>query len=202
MKKYMVVDPRIRGKINDLIEQPMVIRVTKFNEDAARDFAEDIGKAHQTHQPVVPVVIDSYGGQVYSLLDMISQIKSSRLPVATIVTGKAMSCGAMLFMFGAPGMKYMSEDATLMIHPVSTNNVGKVEEVKASTKETDRLNQRIFRMAANELGLKENYFLEEIHRRKQAEWYLTAKEAKKLKIADHVGTPELRVKISLEYEFR
>lgn len=202
MKKYMVVDPRIKGKLNDLIEQPLVIRVTRFNEDAAKDFAEDVGRAHQTHQPVIPVVIDSYGGQIYSLLDMISMIKSSHLPVATVVTGKAMSCGAMLFMFGDNRMRYMAEDATLMIHPVSTNQGGKVEEVKASTKETDRLNQHIFRMAARAIGLKEDFFLKEIHDRDQAEWYMTAKEAKKLNIANHIGTPELRVKISLEYEFR
>lgn len=199
MKKYLVVDPRIRGKINDLIDQPIIIRVTKFNEDSAKDFADDMGKAHQTHQPVIPVVIDSYGGQVYSLLDMISQIKAAHLPVITIVTGKAMSCGAMLFMFGKK--RYISEDATLMIHPVSSNNGGKVEEVKASTNETDRLNQRIFRMAAQELNLKPNFFLQEIQKRQQAEWYLTSKEAKRLNIASHIGTPELRVKISLEYEF-
>ena len=72
---------------------PVIIRVNKFDEDAASEFAAKIGLAHNTGQKIIPVVIDSYGGQVYSLMSMIAAIKASELPVATIVEGKAMSCG-------------------------------------------------------------------------------------------------------------
>ena len=115
--------------IDDL---PVVLRVRKFDEAAAKEFSSYVSKAQNTGQPVLPVIIDSYGGQVYSLMSMISDIKHSRIPVATIVQGKAMSCGAILFSFGAEGMRYMDPDATVMIHDVSSMDRGKVEEIKAS----------------------------------------------------------------------
>ena len=105
-------------------------------------FLSLINKAQNSGQPVIPVIIDSYGGQVYSLMSMISDIKHSKIPVATIVQGKAMSCGAILFSFGTEGYRYMDPDATLMIHDVSSMEIGKVEEIKASAEETERLNQK------------------------------------------------------------
>ena len=108
---------------------PVVIRVRKFTEDAAKEFSELMRKAHTTGQPVIPIIIDSYGGQVYSLMSMISDIQHSRIPVATIVQGKAMSCGAILFSFGVDGMRYMDPDATVRIHDVSSMSWGKVEEI-------------------------------------------------------------------------
>ena len=71
-----------------------------------------------------------------------------------------MSCGAILFSFGAPGKRYMDPDATLMIHDVSSMSWGKVEEVKVSAEETDRLNQKIYHMMAENCGQAEDYFLE------------------------------------------
>ena len=66
---------------------------------------------------------------------MISSIKTSKIPVATIVQGKAMSCGAILFSFGEEGRRFMDPNATLMIHDVSSGQLGKVEEV--TSKEAD-----------------------------------------------------------------
>ena len=102
--------------IDDL---PVVARITKFDEASAKAFSSIVSKAQNTGQPVLPVIIDSYGGQVYSLMSMISNIKHSRIPVATIIEGKAMSCGAILFSFGEEGMRYIDPDATVMIHEVS-----------------------------------------------------------------------------------
>ena len=125
---------------------PIVIRVNKFDEASAKSFSAQMSRAQNSGQTIVPVIIDSYGGQVYSLMSMISDIKHSRLPVATIVQGKAMSCGAILFSFGAPGKRFMDPDATVMIHDVSSMEYGKVEEIKASAEETERLNQKIYHM--------------------------------------------------------
>ena len=81
----------------ELNRSPVIIRVNKFDEKSAQEFSEKMSDAHNTGQPVIPIVIDSYGGQVYSLMAMISEIEHAELPVATIVEGKAMSCGAILF---------------------------------------------------------------------------------------------------------
>ena len=80
----------------ELQHQPVIIRVNKFDEAAAKDFNNRMAAAQSTGQKVVPVVIDSYGGQVYSLMSMISAIKSSDLPVAAADVGRSKNLKQML----------------------------------------------------------------------------------------------------------
>ena len=185
--------------IDDL---PVVIRVNKFDETAAKNFSASMTKAQNTGQPVVPVIIDSYGGQVYSLMSMISDIQHSKIPVATIVQGKAMSCGAILFSFGAEGKRFMDPDATLMIHDVSSMSWGKVEEVKVSAEETDRLNKKIYHMMAENCGQHEEYFLEIVHEKGHADWFLDAKECKEHKLANHLLVPDMKIEAKVRVDFK
>tara|TARA_R100000008_G_C3553351_1_gene151750 strand:- start:478 stop:1083 length:606 start_codon:yes stop_codon:yes gene_type:complete len=184
--------------IDDL---PVIIRVRKFDEVAAKEFSTLMMKAQNSGQPIVPVIIDSYGGQVYSLMSMISDIRHSKIPVATIVQGKAMSCGAILFSFGAEGHRYMDPDSTLMIHDVSSMNWGKVEEVKASADETERLNKKVYQMMATNCGQRKNYFLDIIHEKGHADWFLELKEAKKHNLANHGHVPELKIETKVNFNF-
>ena len=119
----------------ELRKNPVIVRVNKFNEEASRKFAGEIAAAHNTGQDIIPVVIDSYGGEVYSLMSMVSSIKHSTIPIATIVEGKAMSCGAILFSFGEEGLRFCDPDATIMIHDVSSMDFGKIEELKESSRD-------------------------------------------------------------------
>jgi len=186
-------------KAFELKVDPIIIRVNKFDEDSAKEFADLMSRAQNTGQSVIPVVIDSYGGQVYALMTMIGAIKGSRIPVATIVEGKAMSCGALLFSFGAEGMRYMDPDATLMVHDVSSGAFGKVEEIKADAKEVDRLNKKVYEMMARNCGKPSDYFLKLVHERGHADWYLDAQEAKSHNIANELRVPTLTCKIDLKY---
>ena len=138
----------------ELKKSPVIIRINKFDEESAAKFSGEVAKAHNTGQKVIPVVIDSYGGQVYSLMSMIAAIKDSELPIATIVEGKAMSCGAILFSCGEEGLRFMDSNATIMIHDVSSMDFGKVEELKAGAKEADRLNTVVYTMMARNCGKK------------------------------------------------
>ena len=190
-------------KITDLFTvEPVVVTVNKFNEEAAKKFTEDFNKAHQTGQEVIPVVIDSYGGQVYSLLSMLDTIRSSRLPVATIAMGKAMSCGSALLAFGEPGMRYVSPNCTVLVHDVSNWAIGKVEEVKSSAEETERLNQFLFTEMAKHCGQPKKYFLDLIHEKGHADLYMTAKDTKTHRIADHIKIPIFSVKAEVKMVLR
>jgi ATP-dependent Clp endopeptidase proteolytic subunit ClpP len=184
----------------ELHKNPVIIRVNKFNEESAKDFATKIAMAHNTGQQVIPVVIDSYGGQVYSLMSMISAIKNSDLPVATIIEGKAMSCGAILFSFGEEGMRYMDPYATVMIHDVSSGAIGKVEEVKSNAEESNRLNEQVFKLMAQNIGKSDKYFLKRIHEKGHADWYLTPEECKKINLANQLRVPVLNIRVKVDME--
>ena len=188
------------AKLRD--DLPVVIRGNKFDEAAAKSFSESMSRAQSTGQPVVPVIIDSYGGQVYSLMSMISDIQHSKIPVATIVQGKAMSCGAILFSCGAEGKRYMDPDATVMIHDVSSMDRGKVEEIKASAEEVERLNKKIYHLMAQNCGQDDDYFLDIVHDKGHADWFLDAKECKKHKLANHLRVPDLKIDTSVKITFK
>lgn len=181
---------------------PVIIRVNKFTEESANTFIDQMSTAHNTGQPVIPVVIDSYGGQVYSLMAMISAIKAATLPVATIVEGKAMSCGAILASFGNEGMRYAAPESTMMIHDVSTHAFGKVEEVKASSEEAKRLNDRVYRMMAMNCGKDPEYFLEIVHEKGHADWYLDIDEMVEHGIINHKRLPTLSMNIDVKMKFQ
>jgi|TARA_R110002126_G_scaffold54947_11_gene148321 ATP-dependent Clp protease protease subunit len=184
-----------------LDDLPVVIRVRSFTEAAAKEFSSLVSKAQNTGQPVLPIIIDSYGGQVYSLMSMISDIKHCRIPVATIVQGKAMSCGAILFSFGAEGKRYMDPDSTVMIHDVSSMAWGKVEEIKVSADETDRLNKKIYTMMAENCGHHKDYFLDIVHDKGHADWFIESDECKKHNLANHLHVPQLKIETRVKFDF-
>lgn len=185
----------------ELRKQPIIIRVNKFTEDSAKKFQQEIAQAHNTGQKVIPVVIDSYGGQVYSLMTMISAIKHAELPVATIVEGKAMSCGAVLLSFGEEGMRFGDPDATVMIHDVSSGGYGKIEELKADVKEAERLDDKIFTMMARNCGKKDDYFKKKVFTKKHADWFMDASEAKKHGLINHLRVPKFDIKVTVDIDF-
>ena len=185
----------------ELKHQPVIIRVNKFDEKAAQDFNTKVAAAHSTGQKVIPVIIDSYGGQVYSLMSMIGTIRASELPVATIVEGKAMSCGAVLLSCGETGMRFADPDATVMIHDVSSGGRGKIEELKADVAEADRLDEKIFTVMARNCGKKDDYFKKKVFNKKHADWFMDAQEAKRHGLVDHLRLPTLLVKVAVDIDF-
>jgi ATP-dependent Clp protease, protease subunit len=200
----MLVKKTIDSLLNkdaDLKLQPVVIRVNDFDEKSAATFAKEIADAHNTGQKIIPVIIDSYGGAVYALMSMISSIKHSQIPVATIVEGKAMSCGAILSTFGAEGLRFCDPHATIMVHDVSHMAKGKVSEIKASAEEGDRLNEIVYKMMAQNCGKPDDYFLKIADKKKHADWFLDAAEAKKHNIVNHLRVPTLNVRITADIEF-
>jgi len=199
MKWITKVSPLI--KEIELRKNPVVIRVNKFDEKSSKEFDNQVALAHNTGQKVIPIVIDSYGGQVYSLMSMISAINHCEIPVATIVEGKAMSCGAILFSCGEQGLRFMDPDATVMIHDVSSMEYGKVEEIKASAEETERLNQKVYTIMARNCGKKDDYFLKLVHKKGHADWFLDSTACKKHGLANQIRVPKFNISISVDIDF-
>ena len=185
----------------ELRKSPIIIRVNRFDEKSATEFAAKMAAAHSTGQKVIPVIIDSYGGQVYALMSMIAAIRSAEIPVATIVEGKAMSCGAVLLTFGEDGMRFADPDATIMIHDVSSGGHGKIEELKADVKEAERLDEKIFTMMARNCGKKDDYFKKKVFNKKHADWFMDAQEAKKHGLVNHLRVPKLNIKVGVDIDF-
>lgn len=141
--------------------------------------------------PIIPILIDSFGGEVYSLLAMLDIIASSDRPVATIALGKAMSCGSILLACGHKGLRFIGPNSTVMIHDVGSVSFGKIEDLKADVGEAERLNIKIFNLLNEKCGKKPGYFQKLVAEKKHANWYLSAEEVLKHGLVDKIGIPVL-----------
>ena len=170
--------------------RPSSVWVTDFNTDSIKKFYEDFVEIEQNPMTdIVPIFINSYGGQVYSLIAKRDLIKSSNKPVATICLGKAMSCGASLLAAGTKGLRFASPDSRILIHQVSSMTLGKASDIKEDAAQVQALNEMMMKNLANDMGVSLNRLKNEIRKRDNADWTLTAEEAKKWGIIDHIGVP-------------
>lgn len=195
MRTLYNIDKNI--KHDAIIKEPIIPLVSSFDEEGFEQLLKDFDNAHRTGQSVIPVLIDSYGGGAYSLLGMIGIIQSSKIPVITVLLSKAMSAGSILFSFGKE--RYIAPYATIMIHDVASAKWGKIEEIKADVKESERLNNMVYEMFDKNCGKAPGFFKKMVHEKGHADWYIDPKEALKLNLASKIGIPYLNVNVKLDY---
>lgn len=197
------IDRKIRfKKIEEFLELPKIVVVNSFNETAVNSFRNDFADALKTGQEIVPIVIDSYGGIVDSLLSMADIIKRSPIPVATIVSGKAMSCGSILFSCGTEGYRYIGDFGRVLIHPVKSGEYGHHEDLKVNAKEAKRLNKLILQMMAKNCRHNKNFFINKLRENVNTNWYLTPQDCLDVNLAQHIGTPMFNISVNVGIEFK
>ena len=194
--------PNIKSLEEVFTVKPKIVTVKEFTDEGFEKFIKDFSEAENSNQDIIPIFIDSYGGEVYILLGMINKIAASNKKVSTILLSKAMSCAAVLFSAGDKGYRFIAPYATLMIHEVSSEMEGKNKEIKADANETERLNTLMFSILDSNCRQDEGYFENLIHDIGHAELYLTAKEAIKHGIADKIGVPNLNIELKLSYKLK
>jgi len=167
------------------------ILVNEFTEFGVKSFKADFDSLKNSNIPIIPILIDSFGGEIYSLLAMLDIMVSSDRPIATIALGKAMSCGSILLACGSPGLRFIGPHSTVMIHDAGSVSFGKIEDLKADVGEAERLNNKIFGILNEKCGRPQGYFQKIVAEKKHANWYLTPEEALKHGVVDKIGIPIL-----------
>lgn len=190
------------ANINDVLKLPSVVSVRgEFTEEMASEFATNFHNAENSDQEVIPIVIDSFGGDVYALLSMIDIIASSKKKISTIVMGKAMSAGAVLVSCGTKGLRFASPNSTIMIHSASGGSFGTVDEVKVNVKELLRLNKKVLEIMSLNCGHSKGYF-EKILSGRKTDWFMSPTEAKKHNLINEARLPEFSIEISSKIDFK
>lgn len=72
--------------------------------------------------------INSDGGMVFSAMSAFDAIKRSKLPIYTIVDGRAFSAGSVIAMAGT--RRFMTKHSYLMIHQLSSGVIGTYSNIK------------------------------------------------------------------------
>jgi ATP-dependent protease ClpP protease subunit len=197
---HPLIRPTAGGEV---LDGPHIVRVTRFDDKGVRRFARDMDQALASGQPIIPVVVDSYGGDAYGLTAMLDTIDAARRSarIATIASGKAMSCGAYLFAAGDRGSRYVGPTATVMLHDMwEEGRALKVDELRATANEVARVQDLMLARLARECGRPKDYFRRLLHKHAHADVYLTPRQCLTHGIADVIGLPELRVTVSVAFD--
>ena len=130
----------------------------------------------------IELYIDSYGGYVYQCFGLLGIMRASKIPVHTIVTGCAMSCGFLISIAGHKRFGYPK--STYLYHQVSSGAIGKAKDLEEEVIETLRLQKMIedHTLEYTKITAKK---LEKVYKGKR-DWFIDTEEAIKLKIIDEI----------------
>ncbi len=201
MIETIAIDSRIRYRDpSELVCTPRIVRVRSFDEEGVKSFSDEISSCHQTGQALIPIVIDSFGGDAYALFAMVDILRTVKIPIATIAEGKVMSCGAALFTCGAEGRRYMGHNATVMMHEITSDGDKdtKATDIKIEAKETNRLNRKLWKLMERDTGCPMGSLWAEFNRRHRSDWSIPPKDALRLNITNHIGIPTLKTTVSVQ----
>lgn len=172
-----------------VLKKPVTARVNEFDEFASRMLSYNITEAKLNNQKSLPVVIDSYGGEAYSLMGMVDLLTNSGLDIITIATSKAMSCGAFLLAIGKK--RYATPKSTIMIHAVRNTMRGDLDSQKNEVNQLEKLNNMAFELLDINTNKPSGFWLNKLAENNNNDLYLSAQEALNLGLITNIGTPEL-----------
>lgn len=180
------------------------IRVIDFDELGYTHFLDQYQKNINSGADFMPIIIDSYGGEVHVLLGMLNYLEEAKQQGIKIITScstKAMSCGAVLLSFGSKGYRYMAPHSYLMIHEVSGVEFGKLSDVKSGVKHTEELNSLIFTLLDKNAEKEPGFFSSLIKENKNADLFLSSEECLKYGLIDFIGIPSIEMNLRPIYKF-
>lgn len=132
--------------------------------------------------------INSPGGTVASGMAIYDAMQMVKSDVRTICIGRCASMAAVLLSGGTKGKRYITPNSEVMIHEVSSFNMGKVGELKINYEHTNTLNERIIKLLAENTGKTVKQVRHDIQLKDR--WF-NAEEALKYGLGDKILTKNL-----------
>lgn len=174
----IIITERIsQSSINSLIKElnKQVRVIEEFEKEVQSNFK---GKFKEN----INIYISSYGGEVYAGLGGYDLIKSTKINTTTIALGPLMSAATLVFLGGKKRICY--EHTHFMFHELTMFMWDKLENLKDDIKQGDRLMQDIENIVCTNTAITRKQFKDMCKSKK--DWYISAKEAKKLRIVNEI----------------
>ena len=177
-------------RIYDKIEESMLDSRRIFFSSAVDDMsANDVIRKLwylEAKDPGKPIlfVINSPGGAVDSGFAIWDQVKMISSPVSTLVTGLAASMGSVLSLCAAPGKRFATRHARIMIHQPRVMGLiqGQATDLEIQAKEILKTRALLVDVYVDATGKS----LEEIEKAIDRDTWMTSKEATEYGLLDKV----------------
>ena len=134
--------------------------------------------------------INSPGGVVTAGLAIYDTMQYIRCDVSTVCIGQAASMGSLLLTAGAAGKRYALSNATVMVHQPLGGAQGQASDIEIRAKEILRLRELLNGIYVKHTGRKKA----EIEKALDRDNFMSAADAKKFGIVDHVVTSREEIK--------
>uniref|UniRef100_A0A6C0BF19 Protease n=1 Tax=viral metagenome TaxID=1070528 RepID=A0A6C0BF19_9ZZZZ len=146
MESVMVLNRAIRELQNDLII---------------------LGIKNDIEPPPIKLHLTTYGGLVYAAFSVIACIKSSKIPVHTIIDGYAASAGTLISVCGA--RRYIHRHSSMMIHELSAGMWGRMSVMEERMEDLKKMMDKLKEIYTTHTKLT-NKKLDKILK-KDSDWY-------------------------------
>ena len=130
----------------------------------------------------ITVIIDSFGGDVYSTLGIIDFMENLEVPVNTMARGRCMSAAAIILACGT-GDRMASKRTSLMLHNSSGGASGTARELRINIEHHDKLDSELYSILADKTKKPESWWKENLRN----DLYINAEKALELGIIDSIG---------------
>ena len=109
------------------------------------------------------------------------------------------SAASLLLTSCTKGCRWMLPSSKLMIHEVATSSEGKSSDIISDAMETEKLNHELFEILAKNAGKPKSFFKNLVKKRNNADFFLSAEECLRLGLIDHVGVPEFKMDVKIDW---
>lgn len=132
------------------------------------------------------LMICTPGGSLAAAMALIDTIKGSAIPISTVAMGEVASAGTLIVMSGVKGMRFCTQNTTIMSHQYSGGffGIAKHHELVAAAKNYANTDKMMVNHMMKCTGLSEKMLREVLL--PPHDVFLTPEEAQKYGIVDHV----------------
>lgn len=130
----------------------------------------------------ITLYINTMGGEVNAGLAIYDTMQFIKPDVQTWCVGQALSMGALLLAAGTKGKRYALPHSSILIHQPMGGARGQASDIHIQAEEVLRVKEELNSIMASHTGQS----IEKIRSDSDRDFYMTAAEAKKYGIIDHV----------------
>lgn len=193
----MVVEQSSRGeRAFDIYSRLLRERIVFFtgavdDQTASLTVAQLLFLEAENPKKEVSLYINSPGGVVTSGLAIYDTMQFIRCPVSTLCVGQAASMGSLLLAAGAPGQRFATANARIMVHQPIGGFQGQATDIMIHARETEAIKRRMTEIYARHTG--QDYAT--VERALERDTFLDPEAARAFGLIDGVltGRPEIAV---------
>lgn len=155
--------------------------INGINEVNKYDDEQSENKIKYDRKPI-KLIVDSFGGEIYSGMTLVNIIDTSTTPIHTYCYGKAMSVGLIIFVVGHK--RFAHPLATFMQHQLSGGTIDNLTAMIESLEQNVILQNMLDSLLVDKSKIKQSKLMS--LRQTKTDWFFTGKEALELGVVDEL----------------